>query len=134
MILTTSLLTSSKYPKKYLELFFASNNFEITILSTPTFQTFIFFLYRKILFLLLLFYQISTLLYNQTILLSLFFFRFHIVSLSIFLFWRMVWIIRENNDKKWSLAKRCTQYSNPFYLLLFYHQNLLVHYSWLLLM
>ena len=53
------------YPVKYLQLFFVSINFEITILSTSTSQTVIWFLHHKILLLLLLSYQISTLYYQK---------------------------------------------------------------------
>ena len=71
-IKTNGLTTSSKYPIKYLELFFASINFEITILSTS--DDYIIkinipncCLHHKILLLLLLFYQIPTLVYYQKI-------------------------------------------------------------------
>ena len=42
-IKANGLITSSKYAIKYLEVFFVSINFEITVLLTPTSQIFILF-------------------------------------------------------------------------------------------
>ena len=55
-------MTLLKYPIKYLDLVFVSTNFEMTILSTLTFQICIGFLRHEIFLLLLLSFQISTLL------------------------------------------------------------------------
>ena len=57
-IKTSALITSFKYPIKYLELFSVSTNFEMTILSTSISQVFIGYLHLKIPLLLLLSYQI----------------------------------------------------------------------------
>ena len=70
-IKTNGLITSSKYSITYLDLFFVSINFEITILSASTSQFLIPFLHHEILLLLPLFYQIPTLSGYQKILLSL---------------------------------------------------------------
>ena len=61
IIKTNGLKSLSEYPIKYLESIFVLTNFEITILSTLTFQ--IYFMWHKTLFLLSLSLQISTLLY-----------------------------------------------------------------------
>ena len=42
-IKANGLITPSKYAIKYLEVFFVSINFEITVLLTPTSQIFILF-------------------------------------------------------------------------------------------
>ena len=48
-IKANGLITSFKYAIKYLEVFFVSINFEITVLLTPTSQIYIyFFLHNKI--------------------------------------------------------------------------------------
>ena len=49
-IKTNCLITSSKYLVKYLELFFVSINFEISILSTSASQIFIFSYTIKVFF------------------------------------------------------------------------------------
>ena len=61
-IKTNRLMILLKYPIKYLDLVFVSTNFEMTILSTLTFQICIGFLRHEIFLLLLLSLQISTLL------------------------------------------------------------------------
>ena len=64
---------SSKYLIKYLELLFASINFEIIILSASTSQILVDFFHHKIVLLPHLSYDIPALLYSEKKLLSLFF-------------------------------------------------------------
>ena len=69
-IKTNGLGTLSRYPIKYFPLFFISFNFEITISSTSTSQSF--FLYNKILILILLCKKSQKLLYYRKMLSTIF--------------------------------------------------------------
>ena len=70
IIKTNGLIALSKYPIKYLELVFALSNFEATILSTLTSQTFIGLLQHKNFLLLFLFCHYYTMKKNLCLLFS----------------------------------------------------------------
>ena len=92
---TNDLITSSNYPVQYFKLFFTSISFEVTILSLLTSQIFIGFLATQIL---LLPYQILTLLYYEKMFVIIFL-HFYIVIVSIsFCFDLNCYIMRKNHS------------------------------------
>ena len=120
------------YPIKYLELFPAPSNSQITILSTlhPKFSS----VFCTIKFFFCYCYFARSQHYNIKT-----FSCYYLSSFFILLVWQyffcLIWslfciMIASNSNiiqiVMWSLIKTCAKYNNLFYILLFYHQNVLV--------